>query len=87
MARLINTTSMTVIDVGDWFVAVGDHDDAILLEPVILSARLGPCRLGRGPRRDEFRPGRESVLVTVVGRRATLPGTRHHGGSHDDHAE
>jgi dihydrofolate reductase len=31
MARLINTTSMTVdgvIDVGDWFVAVGDHDDA-----------------------------------------------------------
>jgi hypothetical protein len=31
MARLINTTAMTVddvIDVGDWFVAVGDHDDA-----------------------------------------------------------
>ena len=31
MARLINTTSMTVdgvIDVGDWFVAAGDHDDA-----------------------------------------------------------
>nr|AAS00399.1 Orf9 [Saccharopolyspora spinosa NRRL 18395] len=26
------------------------------------------CRLGRGPPcRDEFRPGRESVLVTVVG--------------------
>src|SRR4029453_6128085 len=31
MGRLINTTSMTVdgvIDVSDWFVAVGDHDDA-----------------------------------------------------------
>ena len=31
MARLINTTAMTVdgvIDVGDWFVAMGDHDDA-----------------------------------------------------------
>jgi dihydrofolate reductase len=31
MARLINTTAMTVdgvVDVGDWFVAVGDHDDA-----------------------------------------------------------
>jgi hypothetical protein len=31
MAKLINTTAMTVdgvIDVGDWFVAVGDHDDA-----------------------------------------------------------
>jgi dihydrofolate reductase len=31
MARLINTTSMTVdgvIEVGDWFVAAGDHDDA-----------------------------------------------------------
>jgi dihydrofolate reductase len=31
IARLINTTAMTVdgvIDVGDWFVAVGDHDDA-----------------------------------------------------------
>src|SRR5512132_3286198 len=37
---------------------------------VNLSARRGPCRLGRGrPRRDEFRPGRASVLVTVVGRR------------------
>jgi ribonuclease BN (tRNA processing enzyme) len=35
-------------------------------------------RLGRGrPCRDEFRPGRESVLVTVVGRRTTVPGTRH----------
>ena len=33
MAKLINTTATTVdgvIDVGDWFVAVGDHDDAIL---------------------------------------------------------
>src|SRR5206468_5735744 len=48
---------------------------------VNLSARRGPCRLGRGrPCRGEFRPGRESVLVTVVGRRTTLPGTRHHGG-------
>ena len=31
MARLINTASMTVdgvIDVGDWFVDVGDHDVA-----------------------------------------------------------
>src|SRR5919106_573117 len=31
MGRLINTTSMTVdgvIDVSDWFVAEGDHDDA-----------------------------------------------------------
>ena len=31
MARLINTTAITVdgvIDVGDWFVAMGDHDDA-----------------------------------------------------------
>src|SRR4029453_15518371 len=31
MGRLINTTSMTVdgvIDVSDWFVAGGDHDDA-----------------------------------------------------------
>jgi hypothetical protein len=42
VARLINTTTMTVdgvidvgdwfvdgvIDVGDWFVAAGDHDDA-----------------------------------------------------------
>src|SRR6266704_1704544 len=54
---------------------------------VNLSARRGPCRLGRGrPRRDEFRPGRASILVTVVGRRTTLPGTRHHGGHHDDHA-
>jgi hypothetical protein len=35
---------------------------------------------------DEFRPDRESVLVTVVTRRTTLPGTRHHGGHHDDHA-
>ncbi|MFG1707382.1 hypothetical protein ACFLIM_29700 [Nonomuraea sp. M3C6] len=36
---------------------------------VNLSARRGPYRLGRGrPRRDEFRPGRESVPVTVVGR-------------------
>jgi dihydrofolate reductase len=33
MARLINTTAMTVdgvIDVGDWFVAQGDHDAASL---------------------------------------------------------
>jgi hypothetical protein len=32
MARLINATAMTVddvIDVGGWFVAVGDHDDAV----------------------------------------------------------
>jgi dihydrofolate reductase len=31
MARLINSTSMTldgVMEVGDWFVAEGDHDDA-----------------------------------------------------------
>src|SRR5688572_14189255 len=31
MARLINSTAMTVdgvIDVADWFVAEGDHDDA-----------------------------------------------------------
>jgi dihydrofolate reductase len=31
MGKLINTTAMTVdgvIDVGDWFVAVGNHDDA-----------------------------------------------------------
>ena len=31
MARLLNTTAMTVdgvIDIADWFVAVGDHDDA-----------------------------------------------------------
>jgi hypothetical protein len=36
--------------------------------------------------RGEFRPGRESVLVTVVGRTA-VPGTRNHGGDHDEHAE
>ena len=41
----------------------------------------------RAPRRDEFRPGRASILVTVVGRHTTRPGTRHHGGHHDDHAE
>ncbi|MFI7701493.1 hypothetical protein [Nonomuraea sp. NPDC049480] len=36
---------------------------------VNVSARPDRCRLGRGrPRRDEFRPGGESVLVTVVGR-------------------
>ena len=40
-----------------------------------LSARRGPCRLGRGrsPAADEFRPGRESVLVTVVGLHSILP--------------
>jgi hypothetical protein len=43
---------------------------------VNLSARRGPCGLGRGrPCRDEFGPGRESVLVTVVGR-TLLPGER-----------
>jgi Carotenoid biosynthesis protein len=31
---------------------------------VNLSARRGPCRLGRGPCRDEFRPGRGSVLMS-----------------------
>jgi hypothetical protein len=87
MAKLINTTATTVdgvIDVGNWFVAVGDNDDAILLEPVNLSARRGPCRLGPRPRRDEFRPGRRSILL---GRRTTLPATRHHGGRHDAHVE
>jgi dihydrofolate reductase len=49
MARLINTTTMTidgVIDVGDWFVAVGDHDDAArsLFETKYVASRsaLGP---------------------------------------------
>jgi Carotenoid biosynthesis protein len=31
---------------------------------VNLSARRGPCRLGRGPCRDEFRPGRGSLLMS-----------------------
>jgi hypothetical protein len=52
MARLINATSMTVdgvIDVGDWFVAVGDHDDAILLEPVICQPDLVRAGSAEGP--------------------------------------
>ena len=67
------------------FGSVGSPGDRARRPPPCAVVRAGSAE--GAPCRDEFRPGRESVLVTVVGRRTTLPGTRHHGGHHGDHAE
>ena len=54
MVRLINTTAMTVdgvIDVGDWFVATGDHDDAARYLFETDDAAIGGAQELRGLRR------------------------------------
>ena len=62
MARLINTTAMTVdgvIHVGDWFVAVGDHDDAArsLFETDDAAMLVGRKSLRALPPTGRRRPG------------------------------
>jgi hypothetical protein len=63
MGRLINTTAMTVdgvIDVSDWFVAGGDHDDAArsLFEGDDVAMLVGRRATRASPASGRRRPGR-----------------------------